>query len=93
MVIVALLEHALSVCNYVYSSTCQNDAEGAEHIFKKQFHFIFTYMPYNFVSGLVLTVSRTKIWLHFVYLCSGISVYKLDSHCGVEFWRYFYHSD
>ncbi|XP_063918411.1 gustatory receptor for sugar taste 64a-like [Zophobas morio] len=65
MVIVALLEHALSVCNYVYSSTCQNDAEGAEHIFKKQFHFIFTYMPYNFVSGLVLTFiswTATVVW-------------------------------
>nr|CAL23173.2 gustatory receptor candidate 40 [Tribolium castaneum] len=55
MIFVALLEHCFSMLNYVYSSKCENNSTGVEHFFKKQFHYIFTYMPYNIVFGLCLT--------------------------------------
>ncbi|XP_044268678.1 gustatory receptor for sugar taste 64e-like [Tribolium madens] len=55
MIFVALLEHSLSMLNYVYSSKCENNSTGAEYFFKKQFHYVFTYMPYHSVFGLCLT--------------------------------------
>ncbi|RZC39789.1 gustatory receptor for sugar taste 64a [Asbolus verrucosus] len=64
MILVALLEHTLAVCNFVYSSNCQNSSTGAEHLFKKEFHFIFNYMPYHFIFGLLLTfISWTATFL------------------------------
>lgn len=62
MIFVALLEHSLSMFNYVYSSNCENNSTGAEYLFKKQFHFVFTYMPYNLFFGLCLTVLKFQLF-------------------------------
>lgn len=66
MVFVALLEHTLAVTNFIYSSYCRNDSTGWEYLFKKQFHFIFSYMPYHFVFGVILTVN---LFFLEIFLC------------------------
>jgi hypothetical protein len=60
MIVMSLLEHTLSIFSLLYSTNCQNNSTGAEHLFKKQFHYFFTYVPYHVFGAALLTVSHSN---------------------------------
>jgi hypothetical protein len=72
MILMFLLEHTLAIFSFLYSSNCQNNSTGAEHLFKKQFHYFFTYMPYHVLGVAVLIVSPSKFPATLYFYSSSI---------------------
>jgi hypothetical protein len=56
----------------LYSTNCQNNSTGAEHLFKKQFHYFFTYVPYHVFGAALLTVSYSNFPATLYFYSSSI---------------------
>nr|QUP79579.1 gustatory receptor 3 sugar taste 64e [Monochamus saltuarius] len=56
--IIVTVEHALQAVNFMLTSNCDNNSTGLEYYFKKHFHYIFEYLPYNTVFAFILLIAN-----------------------------------